>query len=41
MTFDPSNLLSTVPTSRIQIQTANGEYVIVDRAGNVDISPSI
>jgi hypothetical protein len=41
MTFNPSDLLSTVPTFRTHIQTANGEYVSVDWAGSVNISPSL
>ena len=41
MTFDPSNLLTTVPTPQTHIQTANGEYVSVEQAGSVDISPSL
>ena len=41
MTFDPSDFLSTHPTNRTHIQTANGEYVPVARAGPVNISPSL
>jgi Pol polyprotein len=41
MPFDPSDLLSIVPTSRTHIETANGECVSVDRAGSIDISPSL
>ena len=41
MTFDPSDLLFIVLTSRTQIQTANGECVSVDGARIVDVSPSI
>ena len=41
MTFDPSDLLSIVSTSRTHIQTTKGECVSVDRVGSVDISPSL
>ena len=41
MTFDPRDFLSTHPTNRTHIQTANGECVPVDQAGHVNISPSL
>ena len=41
MTFDPSDFLSTHPTNRTHIQTANGEYVPVAQPGPVNISPSL
>ena len=41
MTFDPRDFLSTHPSNRTHIQTANGEYVPVDQAGPVNISPSL
>ena len=41
MTFDPHDLLSFGLTSRIHIQTASGENIIVDNAGPVNVTPSI
>ena len=41
MTFDPRDLLSTNPKTRIYIQTANGECVDVDQSGPVTISSSL
>ena len=41
MTFDPRDLMSTNPQTRTFIQTANREYVRVDRSGPVTISPSL
>ena len=41
VTNDPFDISSVVPTTRTHIQTANREYVSVDRAESVDISPSI
>ena len=39
MTFDPCYFLSFHPSNRTHIQTANGEFVPVDQAGPVNISP--
>ena len=41
MTFDPMDLLSIMPTTRTHIQTANGEYVQVDKIGPIKISLSL
>ena len=41
MTIDPRDFLSTHPTHRTHIQTANGECISVDRAGPVNISLSV
>ena len=41
MTYSSSNLLHTNPTTPTQIQTANGDCVVVTRTGQVQISPSI
>ena len=41
MTFHPSDLLSSIPTNRTHIQTANEECIDVAQAGAVDISPCI
>ena len=41
MPYEPADLISTTPTPRSKIQTANGKYVKVTRAGTVDITPSM
>ena len=41
MTYTPSDLFHTTPTTRTQIQTVNGDCVVVTKTGTVQISPSI
>lgn len=41
MTFEPTDLLSTTPTSRTKIETTNGECAEVTQAGNVDVTSSM
>ena len=41
MTYEPTDLLSFTNTPRNKIQTANGDFFDVTKAGPVDISPSL
>ena len=41
MTYDSSDLINTTPTIRTQIQTTNGDCVVVTEARTVEISPLI
>ena len=41
MSYDPSDFLSSTSTTRTKIQTANGEFIPITQAGDVDITSEI